>query len=95
MSDKYHMPTSIDEPFRLFLLTVDELFLLVFPIIMLGFVFNQMILGFACGILSLTLIKKFKGEQGHFYLMHLAYWYLANIVIFKATPPSYIREYLG
>jgi len=47
------------------------------------------------GIGGLTLIKKFKGEQGHFYLIHLAYWYLPDIIQFKVTPPSYVREYLG
>jgi conjugal transfer pilus assembly protein TraL len=93
--DKYYIPNSIDEPFRVYLLTIDELLLLILPILILGFFLHQMVLGFIIGISALLLIKKFKGEQGHFYLAHLAYWYLPNVVWFKATPPSYIREYLG
>ncbi len=95
MSDKYYIPQSLDEPFRIFLLTIDELALLVVPIIILGFFLNQMILGFIIGIASLFAIKKLKGEQGHFYLVNLAYWYLPPIFKFKVTPHSYIRHYLG
>ena len=95
MSDKYHMPQALDEPFRIFLLTVDELVLLVAPIIIVGFVLNQMILGFLVGISSLFAIKKMKGEQGHFYLVNLAYWYLPPLIKFRVTPHSYVRHYLG
>lgn len=93
--DKYYLPKMLDEPFRIYILTIDEFILLVAPIVLIGFVFHQMIMGFIIGIGSMTMIKKFKGEQGHFYLLHLAYWYLPDIVKFKETPPSYIREYLG
>lgn len=93
--DKYYLPKSLDEPFRIYILTIDELLLLVVPILVIGFIFHQIVLGFMLGIGGLTLIKKFKGEQGHFYLVHLAYWYLPDIIQFKVTPPSYIREYLG
>ncbi len=95
MNDKYYIPKAIDEPFKVFLLTFDELFLLVVPILIVGFVFNQMVFGFFLGISFFVLIKKFKGEQGHYYLAHLSYWYLANIVVFKVTPLSYIRDYIG
>jgi conjugal transfer pilus assembly protein TraL len=93
--DKYYLPKSLDEPFRIYILTIDELLLLIVPILVIGFIFHQIVLGFMLGIGGLTLIKKFKGEQGHFYLVHLAYWYLPDIIQFKVTPPSYIREYLG
>lgn len=93
--DRYYLPKMLDEPFRLYILTLDELCLLVLPILLVGFILHQMLLGFMLGIGGLTLIKKFKGEQGHFYLLHLAYWYLPDLVQFKATPPSYVRLYLG
>lgn len=94
MEDKYYIPKMLDEPFRIYLLTIDEFILLVIPVV-LGLFFDQTIIGFILGISGLLLIKKFKGEQGHFYLMHLAYWYMPDIVRFKTTPPSYIREYIG
>lgn len=93
--DRYYMPKTLDEPFRIYILTIDELLLLVLPIVVIGFVFHQMVVGFVLGIGGLTLIKKFKGEQGHYYLFHLAYWHLPEMIQFYATPPSYIRDYLG
>jgi conjugal transfer pilus assembly protein TraL len=95
MNDKYHIPQSLDEPFRIFLLTCDELILLIAPIIIIGFFLNQMIVGFIVGLSAMFAIKKLKGEQGHYYLVNLAYWYLPPIVKFKVTPHSYIRDYLG
>lgn len=95
MSDKYHIPQSLDEPFRIFLLTVDELILLIAPILIVGFFLNQMIFGFMVGLSAMFAIKKLKGEQGHFYLVNLAYWYLPPLIKFRVTPHSYIRDYLG
>ncbi len=95
MQDKYHIPQSIDEPFRIFLLTVDELLLLILPIVVMGFFLNQMVLGFMVGMAAMMLVKKLKGEQGHFYLVNLAYWYLPPIIRLRVTPHSYMREYLG
>lgn len=95
MGDKYRIPTSLDEPFRVFLLTPDELALLILPVFIIGFFLNQMIVGFIVGLSALFAIKKLKGEQGHFYLMNLAYWYLPPLIRFKVTPHSYIRNYLG
>ena len=94
MQDKYYIPQNIDQPIRVYLLTIDELILLIVPIIA-GFIFNQMLLGFILGIASAVWIKKVKGEQGHYYLMNLMYWYLPDLIKFKVTPPSHIREYLG
>jgi conjugal transfer pilus assembly protein TraL len=95
MSDKYHIPQLLDEPFKIFLLTFDELILLIAPVIIVGFFLNQMIVGFIVGLSALFAIKKLKGEQGHFYLVNLAYWYLPPLVKFRVTPHSYIRDYLG
>jgi conjugal transfer pilus assembly protein TraL len=95
MNDKYYVPKCLDEPFRIFLLTLDEFILLVVPIFIVGFCLNQMVIGFLMGIAALIAIKKCKGEQGHFYLVNLAYWYLPPVIKCRATPHSYIRHYLG
>lgn len=95
MRDKYYIPQFLDEPFRIFLLTIDELALLISPILIVGFFLNQMILGFMIGLSAMFFIKKLKGEQGYFYLVNLAYWYLPPLIKFKVTPHSYIRDYLG
>lgn len=93
--DKYTIPRHIDAPFRVFLLTIDEFMLLVTPIILIGFVLGQVVLGFAIGMGGLAAMKRFKGEQGHYYLVNLTYWYMPNIIKLHVTPPSHIRTYLG
>ncbi len=40
-------------------------------------------------------LKKVKGEQGHYFLYHVMYWYLPTMFHLKKTPPSYIREWVG
>lgn len=95
MNDKYYIPQLLDEPFKIFLLTLDELILLISPVLIVGFFLNQMILGFIIGLAALFAIKKLKGEQGHFYLVNLAYWYLPPLIKFRVTPHSYVRDYLG
>ncbi len=95
MQDKYYLPQNLDQPFRVFLLTMDEFLLLILPILMVGFVLNSMVIGFILGIGALLAVKKFKGEQGHYYILHLIYWYLPPLIKFNSTPPSYIRAYIG
>jgi conjugal transfer pilus assembly protein TraL len=94
MQDKYYIPQYIDQPIRVYLLTIDEFSLLVVSII-IGFLVDQMLVGFIMSIASVYWLKKVKGEQGHYYLLNLMYWYLPDLVKFKVTPPSHIREYLG
>ena len=93
--DKYYIPKSIDEPFRIYLLTIDEFLLLLLPILIFGFILSQVMLGLFVGLSALFAIKKLKGEQGHYYLANLAYWYLPPLIKFHVTPHSYVRQYLG
>jgi type IV conjugative transfer system protein TraL len=93
--DKYYIPKSLDEPFRIYLLTIDEFILLLLPILIFGFILNELMLGLLIGLSGLFAVKKLKGEQGHFYLANLAYWYLPPLIKFHVTPPSYIKHYLG
>ena len=95
MNDKYYIPKTLDEPFRIYLLSIDEFIILVAPLLIIGFVLHQMIFGFVVGIGSLMLLKYVKGEEGHFYLQKLAYWYFPQFIKFRLTPPSYVRDYLG
>ncbi len=95
MSDLYHIPQHLDEPFKLILWTVDEFLLLVMPFV-IGMVFlNSPLLGLCLGSGLLWGLKRIKGEQGHYFLYNLLYWYLPTLFRFKATPPSYQRELLG
>ncbi len=95
MSDKYHIPQHLDEPFKLILWTIDELILLFVPFLVLMLVFNSPITGLILGSSGLFALKKIKGEQGHYFLYNLMYWYLPAVIRFKKTPPSHLREWIG
>lgn len=95
MNDKYYLPQTLDEPFRVFLLTLDELIVLLAPIFFVGFIMGSMVIGFMLGIVCLLAVKKVKGEQGHYFVIHLLYWHLPEIIRYRATPPSSVRELLG
>lgn len=93
--DKYYIPQNLDTPFKIILWTWDEVTAFMVPCIILFFMFNAPLSGVFCGVILVTTLKKVKGEEGHYFLAHLAYWHFPPVVIYKATPPSYIREYLG
>lgn len=95
MKDKYFIPKTLEEPFRFILLTIDELLVFLCPLLVMGFMFNSMIVGFLIGGLLVLVIKKIKGEQGHYYLINLMYWHFPPVVKLRVTPPSYMRTFLG
>jgi type IV conjugative transfer system protein TraL len=93
--DKYYIPQHLDKPFRLFIWTWDEVAAFSLPCVTLFFFLNAPMTGVLLGMVSFILLKKLKGEEGHYFLAHLAYWYLPPFVMYKSTPHSYIREIVG
>ncbi len=93
--DKYYIPQHLDAPFRLFIWTWDEVVAFLLPCVVLFFFFNAPMSGVVVGIIAYMLLNKLKGEEGHYFLAHLAYWHLPPIVMYKVTPKSYVREILG
>lgn len=93
--DKYRIPQYLDEPLRIMLLTIDELVVFVLPFLLALLLFGQPILGGVIGGVLVFILKKIKGEQGHYFVYNLIYWYLPQMVRFKVTPPSYLRMILG
>lgn len=92
----YYVPQHLDEPFKLILWTVDEFLLFMTPMLILMFFFSSPIWGMVLGGLLMTGIRKIKGEQGHYFIKNLCYWYLPSWVFqCRATPPSYLRELIG
>lgn len=89
------MPQHLDEPFKIILWTIDELIALACPIVLFMFIFDKPLIGLVLGGMCLFGLKKIKGEQGHYFLYHMIYWYLPNIFGLKKTPPSHIREWIG
>ena len=93
--DKYTIPQHLDTPFKIILWTWDEVAAFCVPFFTLFLILNAPLTGVCVGGLFVLLLKKLKGEEGHYFLAHLAYWHLPPFVRYRATPPSYIREILG
>jgi len=93
--DKNHIPQYLDEPMRLILWTLDEAAAFFVPFFILLWVFNQTVLGVIIGTALVLVLKRLKGEQGHYFIYSLMYWHLPAVVRFKSTPPSHYREFLG
>ena len=95
MKDFDYVPQYLDEPFRLILWTVDELFILFIPVLLGLFFWNSPLWGLTIGSLLLLFIKKLKAEQGHFFIYGFIYWYLPSLIHLKKTVPSHQRLWLG
>lgn len=93
--DKYYIPRYLDEPLKIVFLTIDEIIALVVPILSGLFLFNAPVIGLILGSGLVLLLKTIKGNEGHYFIYHLAYWHLPQIIKFRSTPPSHVREILG
>lgn len=93
--DKYHIPQNLDQPPKIILWTFDEMAVFMLPFLMSFLIFNAPTIGILIGVFMVVSLKKIKGEEGHYFLKHLAYWYLPPVIHYSATPKSYIREILG
>jgi conjugal transfer pilus assembly protein TraL len=92
--DKYYIPRYIDEPTKIILWTVDEFIAFMVPFLILFLCFNAPITAVAIGMALVLALKKIKGEHGHYFLLNVMYWYLPEMVKFKQTPPSYMRNFI-
>ena len=92
----FYIPKYLDAPERYLFWTVDEAIILLSPIV-IGLMASQMLVGLLLGPLALVGLKRLKGNGGEKALQHAFYWYFEPPWGhgLKATPPSYIREYVG
>ena len=95
MSDQYHLPQYLDEPYKIFLWTMDEVFVFMMPVLLGLLLFNTPVSGVLIGILLAYAIKKLKGEQGAHTIQYLLYWYWPPFLPYQMIPPSYIRQWVG
>jgi len=93
--DKYYIPQHLDSPFKVILWTVDEVFLFSVPFFSFLLILNSPLIGLFLSAGLVMALKKIKGEEGHHFTLHLAYWHLPPLILYKATPPSHIREIIG
>lgn len=95
MIDKNYMPRHLDDPYKIAYFTIDEVIFLLVPFFLALLIFNSPFYGLMLGGAFVALIKKLKGQEGHYFIYHMAYWFLPQIIRFRSTPASYIREILG
>ena len=95
MMDKYHIPKSLDEPLKFFLLSLDELIAFAVPFFTGLVGFDQPAIGLIVGGALVVGLKKAKGDQGHYFIYNVMYWHLPPLKIFKKTPASSFRELRG
>lgn len=93
--DKHYMPRYLDDPYKIAYFTIDEVIALLIPFFLGLLIFNSPLYGLIIGGFCVALIKKIKGQEGHYFIYHLAYWYFPQLIKFRSTPPSHIREVLG
>jgi conjugal transfer pilus assembly protein TraL len=87
--DEFYIPKRLDEPEMVLFWTMDELGIMVTPLIF-GVIYGHTMIGF------LVAWRKLKGNSID-YAISLVYWYLPSqkILNLKFTPPSYQRFFIG
>jgi conjugal transfer pilus assembly protein TraL len=96
--DKYFICKKIDEPVRLFGLTLDE-FIPILITLGICTIFGSLITGFIFAGIVWFVIRNFKKGQGTSWFLNMLYWYLPleflRGVLFVKTPPSSARHWLS
>jgi type IV conjugative transfer system protein TraL len=93
--DKYRIPQTLDQPFKIIIWTADEFLVFALPFLLCLSVLNAPLTGVTIGVACMLLLKKIKGEESHHYLLTLMYWYLPQVVRYQTMPASYLRVLLG
>lgn len=92
---KYKTPQYLNEPYRLIIFTLDEIFVIVATIYIIGFVCGFIVSSLFLTAILVYLLKRMKGNEGPYFYVHLLYWFFSISPKLRATPPSWIREFLG
>jgi len=93
--DAFYIPKHLDDPERWLFWTVDEALILIAPFF-LGVMMDFYLIGIVMSITLYLLYKKFKSTGADNLIQYLIYWYFPKWLSgLKATPPSYIRTYIG
>jgi len=93
--DKYSIPQNLDAPFKIAMFTIVDLVVTFVPFLIIAFVFNKQILALVVSAVIFLILKKIKGDEDHHFFKHFLYWYFPSMGLYKATPPSHVREIIG
>lgn len=92
---KYKTPQFLNDPYRLIIFTLDEVFVGILTIYIFGAVCGFVVTSLFLTCALLFLMKRMKGSEGAYFYIHLLYWFFSVSPTLRATPPSWIREFLG
>lgn len=92
---KYKTPQFLNEPYRLIIFTIDEVIVAVLTLYIFGAVCGFIVTSLVLTSFFLYLMRRMKGNEGVYFYVHLFYWFFSLSPKLRATPPSWIREYLG
>lgn len=92
---KYKTPQYLNEPYRLIIFTLDELFVAILTLYVFGALCGFILMSLVLTAVLLFLMKRMKGNEGAYFYLHIFYWYFSASPKLRATPPSWIREFLG
>ncbi|MEM9838004.1 MAG: type IV conjugative transfer system protein TraL [Pseudomonadota bacterium] len=94
-SDRYRIPSTLDDPEKLAFWTIDE-FIILIGGFMIGILLSRFVEGIIAGFLGVYFIKRFKKGESLSVVRFAAYWALpSGLFAFKRTLPSYKRELAG
>lgn len=94
-SDKYVIPSHLDDPELIGFWTLDEFLAMVIPFTW-GILAQHIVIGIGFAILGWWGLRKAKAGRAASWLIHLAYWHLpGGFPSLRATPPSYLRLMVG
>ena len=94
-SDRYRIPSTLDDPEKMAFWTIDEFCVLIggFAI---GIVFSRFVEGIIAGFIGVQLLKRFKRGESLNILRYALYWIApSGLFSFKRTLASYKCELAG
>ncbi|HAT8853901.1 TPA: type IV conjugative transfer system protein TraL [Legionella pneumophila] len=92
---KYKTPQYLNEPYRLIIFTLDEVMVAALTLYVFGAVCGFFVTSLILTCAFLFLMKRMKGNEGPYFYIHLFYWFFSLSPKLRATPPSWIRSFLG
>ncbi len=95
---KYQIMKTIDAPFRLFGLTLDEAVPAMALIIVFGLLLRMMLVAIIATAVSLIAIRLLKRGRSSGFLLNAIYWQLPGCVLgsyLKRTPKSSKRHFIA
>jgi conjugal transfer pilus assembly protein TraL len=96
MSDveAYYIPRYLDDPERWLFWSMDEAIMIIAPLIF-GIYMGNLLISLVASFILYTSWRKIKGTEQANLAVYAFYWFFPKALTRLASPPSYIRSYIG